>query len=451
MKVISRFFLILFGLALLCCKPTQTGDIIITNVNVIHVEDGTLSSGQDVVVENGFIKEIVPTGQSDPETPTLIDGSGKYLIPGLWDMHTHTWQKQPILAMYTVHGITGIRECGGSYINEVGEWRKQISAGDISGPEIILASTISALITDSTNIDSLVLSEKEAGYDFLKVYHNLSMSQLRELAQAANKYGISFSGHLPFKFPMFETITEASNMGLSCLEHGFMLSSTFYNGQPIESAANLLRSAHMLANIGENTDHQKVDELSKTLVKNNTWITPTLSVWWGMGIMDQEPDSALQNWYQLAPEYKEEWEKNPFKSPEPMEFTSDDFQASRDAAITYAKLLKIMKDKGVSIMAGTDSPVIGIIPGHAIHKELQLMVDGGFSNLEALQAATVKPAQYLNRNDIGMVAKGKQADIVILNANPLEDIANTMRIDGVILNGRHLDSKQMRNELDNQQ
>ena len=225
-----------------------------------------------------------------------------------------------------------------------------------------------------------------------------------------------------------------------------MLGSAFYTGEPI-GGPGLLSAARMNANMEGKTDDHKVYELCETLKKNNTWITPTLSVWWGMGIMDQEPDSAFMSWYQIEPAVQEVWEGNPFRTPQPMEHSSEDFQTSRDAALVFAKLLKKMKDQGVSIMAGTDSPIIGVIPGYALHKELQLMVAGGFSNLEALQAATIKPAEYLNRTDIGLIAKGKQADLVILNANPLVDIANTTSIDGVILDGRYLDKKQMEEEL----
>ena len=444
----KKIFLIpvLIALIFANCRPTQTGDLIITNVTVIHVEDGTLSYGQDVLIENGLIKEILPSGQSTLDTPTLIDGSGKYLIPGLWDMHTHTKTKQPILAMYAIHGITGVRDCGGSYPDEVSQWQKDIAAGEIAGPEMLVAAAISEYVTDSTDIDSLVLSTKEEGYDFVKVYHNLTMEQLREIAQAANKYNISFSGHLPRKFPMFETITEASNMGLSCLEHGFMLSSSVYTGEKMGNPG-LLTAARENGNLDGNIDNKKLEELGRILVKNNTWITPTLSVWWGMGIMDQQPDSALMSWYQQQPGVQEAWEANPFKSPKPTEHSPADFEASRNAAVELSKLFKRMKDQGVSIMAGTDSPVIGIIPGYALHKELQLMVEGGFSNLEALQAATIKPADYLNRSDIGSIGRGKQADLVILNSNPLEDIANTLQIDGVVLNGRYLDKKQLNEEL----
>ncbi len=437
---------ILIGLVLLSCKPTQTGDIVITNVTVIHVEDGSLSKGQDVIVENGLIKEILPTRQSNPDTPTLIDGSGKYLIPGLWDMHTHTWTKQPILAMYVAHGITGVRDCGDSYPDEVGQWQQEIAAGEIAGPEMLVAAAISGYVTDSTDIDSLVLSTKKEGYDFIKVYHNLTMEQLGKIAQAAKKHNISFSGHLPFRFPMFETITEASNMGLSCLEHGFMLSTAVYTGEKMGNPG-LLTAARENGNLDGNIDYQRLEELSKTLIRNNTWITPTLSVWWGMGIMDQQPDSALMSWYQQQSGIQEAWESNPFRSGQLTEHSPDDFKASRNGAIELSKLFKRMKDQGVSIMAGTDSPIIGVIPGYAIHKELHLMVQGGFSNLEALQAATIRPAEYLNRTDIGAVATGKQADLVILRANPLEDITNTAQIDGVVLDGRHMDQNQLYKEL----
>ena len=198
-------------------------------------------------------------------------------------------------------------------------------------------------------------------------------------------------------------------MGLSCLEHGFRLGSAVYTGKMM-GAPGLLTGAREIANLDGNTDNQKLEELCDTMIKNNTWITPTLSVWWGMGIMDQEPDSALANWYRMEPGIREQFESNPFKSPEPMEFSSEDFRASRDATVEFAKLLKRMKDQGTNIMAGTDSPVIGIIPGHALHKELQLMVEGGFSNLEALQSATIKPARvFKTERTLGWLKKeGRQ-------------------------------------------
>jgi hypothetical protein len=285
------------------------------------------------------------------------------------------------------------------------------------------------------------------GVDFIKVYHNLNLNQLAEVSKAAQMQEIKFVGHIPFSSPPLETLLQASNFGQSSIEHLIKIQSAIAQGNVL--VTNYLEAAYAGRDIIGRVDVEKEKLLNNTLIKNNTWLTTTVSIWWGIGQLNQPKDRLYQQWLEYIPEHIiVEWNRNPFQDTELFNHPPEDYEAYRGAALGMAKVAKRMHDAGVSLMAASDSENPGIVPGYGLHKELELLVQGGFSPAEALRLATLSPAKFLNRTDIGIIELEAQADLVILNKNPLENISNISSIEGVLLKGKYLDREKLDELLD---
>ena len=229
------------------------------------------------------------------------------------------------------------------------------------------------------------------------------------------------------------------------MEHLVRIPAAIQKGNlPYNSATKI---AYIYRDIMQMIDREKERKLYQTFIDNGTWITTTLSLWWGMGQLDQSTSEAHKNWMELVPtSILKVWDPEKddrLKSP-----SSEDFEAFRGAAVGLAQLAKRMHDMGVNIMAGSDSANPMVVPGYGLQKELQLLVAGGFSPLEAIQLATVKPAKFMRRSEIGTIAIEAIADLVILNENPLVDISNISSIDGVLLKGEYLNRVKLDELLD---
>lgn len=461
MNSLRNIFLVktlLFILILNACKPTEKGDIIISNINVIDVVEGKVIEAQDVIIEGSEIKNIVAHNENKLKADLLINGENKYLIPGLWDMHVHTGNADIFFPLYIANGITGVRDMGGGMeistgnlsvkFQKLSSWRSEVIQDKRLGPEMLLAGSMidgsptvwpgTIGVTDSSSIHAAVQAQKELGVDFIKVYHNLNLKQLTEIAIASQKQDIKFAGHIPIGSLPLETLLRASNLGQSSIEHLIQVQSAIAQGNvPVTT---YLEAAYAGRDIIERIDAKKEKVLYDTLLKNNTWLTPTVSIWWGIGQLNHPHKKLYQQWLEYIPEHiVTEWNRNPFQDTELSNHPPEDYEAFRGAALGMAKVAKRMYDAGVNLMAASDSENPGIVPGYGLHKELELLVLGGFTPAEVLRLATVNPAKFLNRTDIGIIFAGTQADLVILNADPLADITNISLIDGVILQGKYID------------
>ena len=449
---------VLFILMLNACKPTERGDIIISNVNVIDVVDGTVIKGQDVIIEGANIKSILPHGEVKLQAKQLVNGESKYLIPGLWDMHVHTGDADIFFPLYIANGITGIRDMGGGMERSTGNlsvkfqklssWRNEVIHGKRLGPEMMLAGSMidgsptvwpgTIGVTDSSSIHAAIQGQKDLGVDFIKVYHNLNLEQLTEVSRASKEQSIDFAGHIPLSSPPLETLIHLSRLGQSSIEH--MMQVQVAISKEDTQIHSFMDVGVACSKIIHQIDLQKEKELYDVFIENDTWLTPTVSVWWGIGQLDQEHDEFYQKWLDYIPDHiTTEWNRNPFQDTEQTDHTPEDYEIFREASLNMAKLAKRMYNYGVNLMAASDAANPMIVPGYGLHKELELMVRGGFTPAEVLKSATVNPAIFLGRTDIGTISTDSRADLVILNADPLVDIKNTTHIDGVILQGKYLD------------
>jgi len=205
--------------------------------------------------------------------------------------------------------------------------------------------------------------------------------------------------------------------------------------------------AYIYRDIMEMLDPNKELNLFNTFIENDTWLTTTVSIWWGFGQLDQGLETDHGQWLYYVPTYiRSAW--NPASDLRFAELTPGDFEAFRGAALGLARLAKRMHDSGINIMAGSDSANPMVIPGYGLQKELALLVNGGFSSAEVLRLATLNPAKFMGRKDIGIIDLDAQADLVILSKNPLENISNISSIEGVLLKGKYLDREKLDKLLD---
>ncbi|WP_258105837.1 amidohydrolase family protein [Marinoscillum sp. MHG1-6] len=447
---VNLFFLLLSIQFLNSCKQVHKSDIAITNISLIDVKEGKILENKVLLIQDEKIKGIYPANTKF-NAKQVIEGSGKYLIPGLWDMHVHTLDlADHFFPMYIANGITGIRDAGNMNLDSLSRWRQEINNGTRIGPEMLVGSMLDAdrgsasypnthYISDTTSIDALILQQKLAGADFIKAYHFLSPAQFTEISEACKTHNIPFSGHVPILTPPYETVTHCSNLGQSCIEHGIQIHFAIANKEYVMQ--NYFDVGNCLQDIIDHIDIEKEKRLYDHFIKNNTWISTTSSIFWGVGQVDQQPNGFHKYWLEYMPNDAIEqynWYTNPFQDVDSTIRSGKDFDIFRRAALGSAQLMKRMHDYGVNLIAGSDSPNPMIVPGYGLHKEFEILVEGGFSPLEVLQLSTIKAAEFLERSDIGVITKGANADLVILNSNPLLNISNTSSIDGVILKGKYL-------------
>jgi hypothetical protein len=469
----QRLFIILVPLFLLACNsdqgsaPDQDEPWLIKGVSIVDIRDGTVRSGQSVVIKGTEIASVGPSAEVDLlDGADTIDGSGKFLIPGLWDMHIHTStdaaSRNAIFPLLIANGITGARSmaadchaedgnCGEPLadIYAVNEWRKEIAAGELVGPRLIASSyyTNGPSSVEASSAENPATEEHARAYarllngrgvDLIKVYSGMYREAYFAMAEEARALGLEFAGHVPLTV----RASEASDAGQSTIEHitGFLeeCSSEEEALRPklIASYSNPADFWPVLLELAETFDERKCEKLYKHLAKNGTWHVPTLYV---EGFYDGSKhkrgewreDPHLKYVPRIEVELWESLEANYFEGMPNWKQTLQPHSqmAFRIAGDTHKA--------GVPVMAGSDPGEFGIIWGFSLHTELQYLVEAGLSEVEALRAATLNPARYGGMEKfLGIVEEGKLADLILLNANPLEDIANTQAIDAVVANGR---------------
>lgn len=459
--------LLLASLALSACAaaPGSTpapgaATLAITHVTVIDATGAPPRPDQTVLVGGGRILRIGPAGRVDvPAGARVVDGAGKWLVPGLWDMHAHAWQRAVFEPLFFAAGITGFREMGTGIDPLYGartwvwSWRDSIRSGAAPGPRMAAAGVIlnggdpsqapapffQGVPTPEAGrrwVDSLAAR----GADFVKVYSALAPEVFHAIVRRARERGLPVAGHVPHRVGT----RAAAAAGLRSIEHLYdvqvsasadeaairreieeVLATTTTPG-----AAAQLAEARLTDRLIATWSPAKADSLYRALVRAGTWVTPTLAVAADPrcpGSPVPLPDSArlagipafLRPFVQLRDTARADVERG---------------------CRRLARLVAIvgeMHRAGVPILAGSDAPNPGVVPGIGLHQELELLVAAGLTPLQALQAATVQPARFLGMADsLGTVQAGRRADLVLLGADPLADIRNTRAVRAVVMNGR---------------
>ena len=391
----------------------------ITHVTVINTS-GPIVHDATIVVRDGRIADI--GNIAVPPDAQVVDGRGRFLIPGLWDMHVHlSWTTASALPVLVANGVTTVRDMG-SRLGEIDEWRTKIASSLITGPRIFRVGPIlngqkfnqyQMVPGNPDETRGVARALKEVGVDFLKVHRRLPRDSYLALIDEAKKLGIDVVGHIP----MTVSPEEASNAGQATIEHtDTLFEGTFSTAHKDENLAAAIR------HFGEDGEAER---LFRVFVKNHTVFDPTLPAWLSVTTDQLASDPHMR--YVAASNRK---------AITPI--TPQDRQNYRDTFAEFLKIVGIAHRSGVTLITGTD--IAGPrIPGFSLHDELALLVDCGLTPLEALQAATITPANIVGKaKELGSIDRGKIADFVLLDANPLDDIHNTQKINAVIVGGRLL-------------
>jgi imidazolonepropionase-like amidohydrolase len=417
-------------LVLTSCAPgqpvTDPMDLFIDDVTIVDVTTGRTHPHSRVAISASRIVGVGSIGDVPaPPRAKRIDGRGLFLIPGLWDMHTHSlWGPEAVrtfLPAYVANGVTGIRDMGGR-LDIMRAVRDSIRSGlalvprihaagvILDGPEPVDPS-ISISISDPAGAIAAVDSLTRAGVDFIKVYTLLPRDAFFAVIAEAARLGLPVAGHIPYEV----TAAEAAGAGQRSIEHLNDEMEPFCTPDAPEPCA----------------------ELFELFRRHGTWQVPTLIA---LRMKAQADDSAFAADPRMAyipatlrAAWLREREQKLSRGP-------DYFPGKRKRYQAELWLTGRLRTEKVPMMAGSDAGVAFSYPGFSLHEELGLLAEAGFSNLEALQAATLRPAQFLAATDsLGSIEVGKVADLVLLRANPLEDIRATREIETVVLRGHVID------------
>ena len=446
--------LVLLSLALGSARlSAQT--LTIVNATVVDVSNGTLRPGTTVVVDG---KRIVSVGASTSRSPArgqVVDAKGMYVIPGLWDMHTHAyfgWSAdfgdEYVLPLFIANGVTGIRDMG-SDLDAVLRARSAVAAHTLLGPRMVVSgpmldgpnATFAASIAIATPEDGRAAVDrlKSSGVDFIKIQSGVPRDAYFAIEAEARKLGVAIEGHVPDAIRASEAIAA----GQRTFEH---LIGIFEASTPDEDAFLARKWGagkdpsinKSLAALLDRHEPAREANIVRLLAKRRVWQCPTL-FWergqWLVDVIDyaKDPDIAYTPRTWIEKKYPQ-MQKSVFESMD-----RDALEVRRTFVDHELGLVRRLHAAGVPFLAGTDTPAgVGVTPGISLHLELQRFVAAGFTPLEALQTATINPARFSRKvSNYGSVQSGRIADLVILRANPLEDIANTRTIAGVVADGRY--------------
>lgn len=437
----------------------QESTTAITDVTVIDVTSGTAHVNQTIF----FQKDKLLFVGDEAEKPAItvdqqIDGQGKFAIPGLWDMHIHSYNPND-MQLFPINGVVGVRLMWG--MPQHRQWKSRFENNELLGPRMMIASAIidgpkpiwpgSIVASDKATGEKAVELAMSAKADFAKVYSLLPREAYFAIAEKCQAEKLPFDGHVP----EMVSALEASEAGQRSIAHmyGVLLACSSQeeelrkiraefvdkNGGEIRALLGNEAFAIMRRTI-DSYDSEKAQKLFATFKKNGTWHCPTLTVLRNLAYLT-EPE--IQNDPNLK--YLPAFVKN-FSAPKnyPKPRTEQRIKFDRTRYQRILKLVGEMHEAGVPIIAGTDVLNPFCFAGFSLHTELELLVEAGLTPAEALKTATINPAKFQQLDEkFGTIEKGKSADLVLLNANPLQDIGNTKKIDSVILRGKFLSRKKL--------
>ena len=448
--------LLLFAVAGCAARtgPQATpADLAITDVTVVDVERGVLIPARTILIRGNRIVDVTSTESPARQT---IDGSGKFVITGLWDMHVHLFNNAGnpgtdnsalYFPLMLANGVTGVRDLWTDVedLRMVAAWRDRVAAGTLFAPRIIPTGPImdgaprewpnSLELATADDARRAADSLADAGVRIFKVYNNLSRPAYDAIMGVAKRRGLQVEGHLPIGM----ALVAASDAGQRTIEHlggaGIGCSSDPARMAEANKAPQPQRPAATQAAAIATFDPAVCAQTATILARNGTWTVPTLVLHRGRLLAFDSATINDPRFRFLDAATLREWaEARPGAVPAQR-------QRERREVLRYLqKMVATLQAAGAPVLAGSDLGNPNVLPGFSLHDELALFVEGGMSPLEALRTATLNPARYLAATDsMGTVAAGKLADLVLLDADPLTDIRNTTRIHTVIVNGRVFD------------
>lgn len=436
----------------------QRADAVIRHVTIVDVERGQAKADQAVAWRNGTIVAVGAdaTIAQRWRTTSVIDGKGRYLIPGLWDMHVHFGggpdliaENKALLPLYIAHGITTIRDCSGDLPDQVLAWRGEIARGTLFGPRLLTSGaklegikpiwkgTIE--VGSQADVDAAIAHEKTVGVDFVKITDSTLDPKLFLYAVArARAAGLRVSGHIP----MQDTVGQAIDAGISSIEHldyAYKAGVRDEAGIAADFAAGRIDRAEANRRIDTGFDPATALAAYRRMAAKAVFVTPTLNISSITAHLDETNHANDAYLAYIGPGLRKtyDWRVQRAATATPAEIEARHAHFDRVAAI-----LPMLHQAGVTIMAGTDAGFLNSYeyPGVGLHDELALYVKYGLTPSQALASATrAGPAWFGEMARYGGIAPGKAADLVLLDRNPLQSIAATRAIRMVVLRGRSYD------------
>jgi hypothetical protein len=416
----------------------------IIHVTVVDVATGKEMPDQTVVLQGDRILSVASFDAVNPPQGRVVDAHGGFLIPGLWDMHVHI-QDLEDLPLYIANGVTGVRMMSGS--KNTRELRARLGTAAVA-PEIIVGSAIvdgdpavwegSIIVNKPEEARRTVDEIKASGADFVKIYNGIPRDAYFALADEARKQNVPFAGHLPYGV----RATEASEAGQRSIEHldGLAIACSKREQSIIKELRPLhyLEKINLVAEAFNSFDAAQCQALLAQFRRNGTWQVPTLTVHRGMAFMNDGHFTSDARLAYMSDDVRRRWQpENDFRF---RRWRPAEFELHRQIFTADKKLVGILFRADVPLLAGTDAMNPFCLPGFSLHDELALLVESGLTPLAALQSATLRPAEFLGRTDeLGLIAPGKRADLVLLSADPLADIRNTVQIQAVWLQEKYFD------------
>ncbi|UOQ64359.1 amidohydrolase family protein [Hymenobacter volaticus] len=440
-------------------QPAQASyDLVITHANVVDVETGRVLPDQTIAVSNGLIQQLSKSTIAPLAAKQTLDARGKYLIPGLWDMHVHfrggdslITANRNLLPLYLAHGITTVRDAGGDLTPAVFSWRQQIQAGQLAGPTIYTSGPKidgpkafwagSLEVETPAQIEKALDSLQALKVDYVKLYEStISRDAFLNTIIAAQKRGMTTTGHMPYT----ATLREASERGLDASEHLYYVfkGCSAKEDSITKAVENSLSTPKplglfaVLPAIYRTYDPTTATRLYRTLVANKTAVVPTLYIQKLLAELPETDHSRDTLLAYIDPKIQATYARR-LAGARAQSAATRAFNKQLGAKFTT--LVPAIQKAGVTLLAGSDSGASNsyVYPGTSLLGELELMVQAGLTPTQALQAATINGARFLKADKrSGTIQKGKDADLVLLDQNPLANITNLRKINTVITRGK---------------
>jgi len=420
----------------------------ITNVTIVDVEKGTLIPGQTVLVVNDRIDKISPQAKVKiPQDATIIDGQGLYLMPGLVDAHVHYFDAPVFGRVMIANGVLLVRDMGmpNEYILPL---RDELNQGKTLGPEMVatgsmldgdppMIPTIALGLKTPKEAQTAVRQQAEAGADMIKVYSALDRDVFLAIMDEAEKQGIKVVGHVPDTVYLEDAVTA----GQSSIEHWFGFQKVIANllGEPVDLNHGWMSSgADYLIRIGE-VDPQALHDFYQRLEKSGVTIVPTVVTFRNLPNVDKLELQNLPHGEYISTDlfsmWKAQW-AGQTEMPDAM------WQS-------WAQMVRQMNETGIPMMTGTDLMCPGLVPGYSVHEEMMIWQEAGIPPADILRSATLVPIQVMGLEDrLGSIRAGKSASMVLVRANPLEDVRNAQQIESVFLRGQYFSREDLDQMLD---
>jgi hypothetical protein len=435
-----------------CIGPNKevviNADYAIEDVSVISMQSDSISRNKTVFVKGEKIIRIVDSDKIEiGKDVEKIDGVGKYLIPGLAEMHAHldipengnTELLHEMMMMFVANGITTVRGMKGDIYHLT--IKSQTASGEVIGPRVFTCGTRlnNTVIKTKEDARRLVKEQFEAGFDFVKIHRRLSPELFHEIADAAYEYNIRIAGHIP------ETVglIEALGRNYVTVDHfdGYMQALMPDSFEIVPFEYGELFAAPLSLKV----DMSKVDELVQLTKEKGTWVVPT-QAWMERLVTPADPQLLISEpgMAYVSKQTRAAWAQHKEQYNQII---------SEEVAQRYVEihriLLKKMHDAGVGTLFGADAPQIANVPGFSMHHEVKAYQAAGLSNWDILKMATINPAIFLDKtNTFGSIKEGLEADLVLLDGNPVDDMENLKNPAGVMLRGRWLSQEFLSKELE---